>query len=254
MATLSGPGAGTATRAAAQMLDLCDRALKELGRRQHIFSWLRAPEAGPEEWLQVDAYYPANRLVVVLHEHPGPYDHLYSELVPAHGLRLLELEAADIDGGEFALMQKLAALGPAPRRAQGADTGVLGPPAVRARKHEQRHPSAQAGLVLGVALAAVLLVEGFAGVVVWALDGGHLVLAFGLALDVCARGLGTLAATRAGRPEWEWLCALGGSPLVAGFAARARQDPDTAETAPLAGLISAIALAALAIALLAALL
>jgi hypothetical protein len=236
-------------------LNLCDRILKELGRRQHLFAWLRAPGAGPEEWLRVDAYYPGNRLVVVWHDEPGPNDHVYSELIPARGLRLLELKPSDVDAGpgaaEPVLRRMIDALGPAPERPgerQLSEAARTARPA-STEKPERRPVSAGAGVLAGLALALVLLVEIYLGVVRWALDGGHLILAFGLALDVCARGLGTLAASRASEPEWAWWCALGGSPVVAGFALSTRSEPDRAEPAPLAGLLSALSLAALALAL-----
>jgi hypothetical protein len=100
-----------------------------------------------------------------------------------------------------------------------------------------------------VALALVLLLETYVGVVAAGLDGGRLVLAFGLALDVCARGLGTIAASRDGELDWAWWCALGGSPVVVSFAVLGRRGPVTAEPAPLAGLLSVLALASLVIAI-----
>jgi hypothetical protein len=103
--------------------------------------------------------------------------------------------------------------------------------------------------VEGVALVAVLFIEMYLGVVQGALDGGRLLLAFGLALDVCSRALGTIAANRAGSDDWAWLCALGGSPFVASFALFGRGGAVKVEPAPLAGLMGLVALGALAIAL-----
>jgi hypothetical protein len=77
-------------------------------------------------------------------------------------------------------------------------------------------------------------------------------LAFGLALDACSRGLGTIAAGRDGSSEWAWWCALGGSPVVAWFALFQQRGPVRTEPAPLAGLIAILALVVLAVALLAA--
>lgn len=251
-------GGGNQPLSVALTLNLCDRILQELGRRQHLFAWLRAPGAGPEEWLKVDAYYPGNRLVVVWRERPGPHDNVYSELVPARGLRLLELQPSEIDrspdGAEVALRRMIAALGPAPRRAsdsQPAESREL-TAARPVATVERQPPSERAGLLLGLALAIVLLVEIYAGVVGWALDGGRAILAFGLALDVCARALGTLAAGRAGEAGWAWSYALGGSPVVATLALSAQRERITAEPAPLAALLSVLSLAALTIALLAA--
>src|SRR6478752_1555369 len=86
-------------------LSLCDRALGEVGRRSHRFAWLRAPGGGPREWIPVDAYYPVNRLVVVCGERSVEDDAVFAELVPAHGLRLLELDPAELGavgtGGAF---------------------------------------------------------------------------------------------------------------------------------------------------------
>src|SRR5260221_601824 len=79
--------------AGSQLLDLCDRIVGEMARRRHLFAWLRAPDAAVG-WLAVDAYYPASRLVVVCRSEPGPHDHLYRDLVPGRGLRLLEFSPA----------------------------------------------------------------------------------------------------------------------------------------------------------------
>lgn len=161
---------------------------------------------------------------------------------------------------------RLAALGPAPQRAiepvteqskrhgaltlaHAADAAVRPRPVGEPAAHPER-----VGAVIGFALAVILLLEIYAGVVEWGLNGGHLVLAFGLAIDVCARALGTIAAERAGEPDWGWWCALVGSPVVARFVLAGDRGPVTVEPAPLAGVLSCLALAALTIALLAAVL
>ena len=105
----SGGGSGAASRDA--ILDLCDRLLDEVGRRQHLFSWLREPGAGTDEWLAVDAYYPARRLVVLCRDADGEHDTLFDELIPAHGLGLLRVE--------------LDALGPDPEEAVSAQIEAL---------------------------------------------------------------------------------------------------------------------------------
>ena len=97
-------------------------------------------------------------------------------------------------------------------------------------------------MLVGVALAAVLAFELYVGVGKLALGGGHVVLAFGLALDGAARALGTVAAERAGETGWAWACVLGGSPAVAGFAVFGRDGPVATEPAPLAGIISVLAM------------
>lgn len=78
------------------ILELCDKLLGEVGRRSHRFAWLRAPDAGAEAWLPVEAYYPRHRLVVICHSDRAPYDHVFSQLVPQHGLRLLQFAPAEL--------------------------------------------------------------------------------------------------------------------------------------------------------------
>jgi hypothetical protein len=81
------PPAPVAADAAAPVAaDLCDSLLDELGRRGHTFGWLRVPETG--EPLAVDAYYPANRVVLVSGL-DDERDQLCRELVPRHGLCLI---------------------------------------------------------------------------------------------------------------------------------------------------------------------
>ena len=107
-------------------------------------------------------------------------------------------------------------------------------------------------LGLGAVLVLILFAEVFGGVVACALAGGYLVLAFGLALDACARMLGTVAATRAGREwgtGWRWACALLGSPAVAAFAFAGDGTLVDTDLAPLAGPISALAIICLVIGL-----
>jgi hypothetical protein len=101
-------------------------------------------------------------------------------------------------------------------------------------------------------LAAAVAAEVYFGVIRWALDGGHLLLAFGLALDTCARTLGTIGAGRAGDRGATWWCALGGTPFVAGFALYGPDGPVDVDPAPLAGLLALFAGFVLAIAVVAA--
>ncbi len=116
-------GARSSALSVGTILSLCDRLLDEVGRRRHIFAWLRAPGSETEEWLAVDAYYPGNRLVVVCRPEPGPHDHLYGELVPRHGLRLAQFAPADLGpepaSAELALARMIDALGPPRPRAMG---------------------------------------------------------------------------------------------------------------------------------------
>jgi hypothetical protein len=112
----------------------------------------------------------------------------------------------------------------------------------RARRRSEATPEAAAvGLLVGVALAAVLSLELYAGVGGLALSGGHVFLGFGLALDACSRALGTVAARRAGELRWAWACVLVGCPAVAAFAVFGRDGPVVTEPAPLAGLVAVLA-------------
>lgn len=91
------PGPPARALEVAEILGMCDRIVGEPGRRQHSFGWLKAPDAGVEQWLVVDSYYPAGRPVVVCRADPaGPDDHVYGELVPRHGLRLLHFAPTEL--------------------------------------------------------------------------------------------------------------------------------------------------------------
>jgi hypothetical protein len=111
------PGNGTQALDVAEILGLCDSIVGHPGRRRHLCGWLKAPGAGPEQWLVVDSYYPASRLVVVCRAEPGPDDHVYRELIPPHGLRLLELApselGADRSAAEASLRKLIADIAPA---------------------------------------------------------------------------------------------------------------------------------------------
>src|SRR5579884_2144387 len=89
------------------VLAMCDRTLGEIGRRRHLFAWLRSPDRDGEGWLPVDGYYPRNRLVVICRETSQPADRVYQELVPAHGLRLLEVKPAELGSDPGAAGQTL---------------------------------------------------------------------------------------------------------------------------------------------------
>ena len=107
-------------------------------------------------------------------------------------------------------------------------------------------------LGLGAVLVLILFAEVFGGVVACALAGGYLVLAFGLALDACARMLGTVAAARSGKDwgaGWPWACALIGSPAVATFAFYEDGSLMMTDSAPLAGPIAVFAIVCLVIGL-----
>jgi len=324
------------------LLDLCDRALGEIGRRSHLFGWLRAP--GSEDWLPVDAYYPGNRLVVMQREPLTADDELIAELVREHGMRLLWLAPhelpSDPERARTPLAGALAELGPAPARPRGMPAETRPSPvalavASLAQPHARQQPSPEHGLAprslgsqaaaaaraarfvaahheqadraaraaarrseiprkaprkpeaaraqrkpeparvrrlpdrggrttappaarriagpvamaVAIVLTAALVAEVYFGVVRWAVSGGHVLLALGLALDTCARALGTVAAGRAGNGGSALACALGGSPFVAGFALFGEDGPVMIDPAPLAGLLGLAAIGLLAIAL-----
>jgi hypothetical protein len=239
-----------------EILDLTDLLLAERGRRSHLFTWLKRPGGGPADWLAVDAYYPGNKLVVVCRDTAGPNWAVFGELIPAHGLRLLEVDRDQLVGGREparqALEQRIAQLGPPSDRAAATSRTSQAPTTSSPSEREVPRPAGErqvAGVFAGLALAAVLVAEVYAGVARAGFDSGHVLLAFGLALDVCSRGLGTIAAGREGSSEWAWWCALGGSPVVAWFALFQQDGPVRTEPAPLAGLIGILALVVLAVAL-----
>ncbi|MHB8690168.1 MAG: hypothetical protein ACYDHH_02885 [Solirubrobacteraceae bacterium] len=115
--------------------------------------------------------------------------------------------------------------------------------AARPPKHSAEFRAREgAGLLLGLALALVLGGETLLLVILFALEGGHVLLAIGLAFDVCARGLGTIAAIRDGNEDSAWGCLVFGSPAAVSFAF-AGDEPVQTEPAPLAGALGALAIA-----------
>src|SRR5664279_1992928 len=105
------------------VLDLCDQAVAEAGRRQHRFDWLLGdPGArGPCARLPVDGYWPAANVVVeyreLQHDRPAAhfdkpdrltvsgvhrgvqraiYDARRDLLIPAHGIRLVVVTPAHL--------------------------------------------------------------------------------------------------------------------------------------------------------------
>jgi hypothetical protein len=237
-----------------EALALVDRILAERGRRRHLFGWLKMPGGGSEDWLPVDAYYPGHRLVVLC-EGSSRHAAVFRELVPAHGLRLLEIGAAELSGdreaARAALERRLAELAPPPRpvAAPSVSRPVPTTDQRRAARRTPRTESEAAGVLAGLALAAALVIEIYFGVARLGFESGNLLLAFGLALDACSRALGTLAAWRAGEREWPWWCALGGSPLTVGYSLMQTTGPVKTEPAPLAGMLGVGAILLLALAL-----
>jgi len=121
-----------------------------------------------------------------------------------------------------------------------ADAAQLG---VRAPTHDASfHAREWAGVMLGITLALVLGGETLLLVILFALAGGHPLLAIGLAFDVCARGLGTIAAVRAGNDDSAWACLVFGSPAAVSFAF-AGDEPVRTEPAPLAGALGGLSIA-----------
>jgi len=106
------------------------------------------------------------------------------------------------------------------------------------------------GMVLGLALALVLIAEVYLDVV-YVFGAGRVLLGFAIALEACSRALGTAAAARAGERAWACACAILGAPAVAWFAVRRRSGGAEVEPAPLAGLLAGLAGALALIALLA---
>lgn len=327
---------------ATSLVTICDRVLGEVGRRKHLFAWLRSPGSAPQDWLAVDAYYPANRLVVICGDRDSEHAAAVAELVRAHGLRLLRITSADLgaahaeahavvrrlieeagpippriaaprdarapdaraprdaragdarhDGAvawmasSFTPLSSPRALRPALRgqsRTAAAERAIrlvaarklaarvagspasarirrpIRPPGQRARARPTARPrvaSAQlaagadaeaVGLVVGLALVAVVVSELYLAVAAVTLAHGSVVLSFGLAIDACSRVLGTVAAGRALRQGWAWVCAFGGSPFVAIFSLSQRDEAVWVEPAPLAGLVALMAMAVIAIA------
>jgi hypothetical protein len=263
--------------ATSTILSLCDRLLGEVGRRRHIFGWLRH---GTDEWLPVDAYYPRNRLVVMCGSASRRYDALYRDRVTEKGLRFLTIDPTELGTdrtkAEFALKNKIfglqrevpgarpddpASATAAGRAATAAPDGIERPPVRRrapARARSRRRariripPGLQRalGVPIGLVLAAGLIAELYLAVDRVAFRDGRLLLAFALALDACSRALGTTAAERAGERLWAVACAIGGAPFVAVFSVRHLAGRARLEPAPLAFVLSMMACLAAVLALL----
>jgi len=235
---------------AGAILSMCDRLLGEVGRRDHMFNWLRVPGSGAGEWLAVDAYYPRSRLVVMCRRASGRHDSLYRELIPARGLGLLTLDPTalgdDPARAEATVAAKIFDLEhvprPAPVSSQPSDAGSAPWTPVKV-EHAAVTPAVEQGLgvMVGLALAAILIAEVYLAAVAVAFGAGRPILGFAIAFDACSRGLGTVAAERAGARGWAFACAIGGAPLVAWFALAPRARRAAVEPAPLAGLLALLA-------------
>jgi hypothetical protein len=259
--TLREPASGRTERAERgapdpTILSMCDELLGEVGRRDHIFAWLHAPGADADEWLPVDAYYPRARLVVMCRSGSGAHDSVYRELVPAHGLGLMTLDPAALGPDREAVREALAAKvfdlehvpGERARpESRPAREPKREPPAPEWTPVKVEHTSVPrgyvhgAGVLAGLALAAVLIAELYLGVIVVAFHDSRLLLGLAIALEACSRVLGTIAAERAGRRGWALACAIVGAPAVAWFALLRPSGRIEAEPAPLAGLLAVLA-------------
>lgn len=257
---------------ATTVLSMCDRLLGEIGRRDHMFAWLRVPGSSTGEWLAVDAYYPRSRLVVMCRPASGPHDALYRELIPARGLGLLTLDPTALGDhpatAEATVAAKIFDLEHVPRpAARPAPASDSAEASRRGRSFSMAPVSSQApdgrapewtpvkverapvtpaveqglGVVIGLALAAALIAEVYLGMVAVAFGAGRPLLGFAIALEACSRGLGTAAAERAGERGWAFACAIGGGPVVAWFALAPRARRAAVEPAPLAGLLALLA-------------
>ena len=242
------------------ILSMCDELLGEVGRRHHMFTWLRAPGAGTEEWLAVDAYYPKARLVVMCRSRPGPHDALYRELVPGHGLGLLTLDPALLGNDREAVRATLASkffdLEHVPRSRERSRSRQPEPPPPSGRTPEatpawtpvkvEHTPVPRGfvqalGVVAGLAFAALLIVEVYLGVIKVAFADGMLVLGLAILIEALSRVGGTVAAERAERRGWACACAIFGAPVVAWISLVPRTGRITTEPAPLAGLLALLA-------------
>jgi hypothetical protein len=187
----------------AAVLNRLDRQLGEAGRRDHHFSWLRDVRGG--DWLRVDAYYPSNRVVVVISADPDLLEQCEQD-VPAHGLSLLTVEPGDLIGADSS-EDRAGAL------AERLGTREVAPPetwAARAGSSVQRSGDPLTGILLVlIAVTELALGGGLLG-----LADGHYVLGFGLVLDACARVVGAVAASRNSDPDGAWISVLVGSPAL----------------------------------------
>jgi hypothetical protein len=257
----------TTGAARAGALDLCDRLLGEIGRREHRFAWLRTPGSDGQEWLAVDAYYPGNRVVICCSADPEARA-LCAQLVPANGLHLVTIVPTEL-GGDFqatalGIRERLersgwsprptptatpapvmAAAAPAPsptprsgvpaRRTTSAAASAAAATATRtprSTEYDQRF-----GVAIGLALSAIVLLEAFLGVVVVGAEHGHLLLGLGIVLDAGARVIGTMTAGHDGDHETAWAALIVGSPVVVSF-----NRPEASETAKVAGVVATVAL------------
>lgn len=215
-------GPSSPSSAAGAVVDLCDVFLREIGRREHRFAWLRAPDADADEWVAVGAYYPGNRVVVCCSEEPGER-RLCEELVPQRGLYLLCVDPDELpedpEDATRLLRDRLQEDGWSPRPAPRPVAASAEEPTPRERRVATSRPpppghGAGTGLGLGITLIVVAVLEAYLGVVVVAVNSSDPVLGVGLLLDACARVLGTVTAAQRHDDEATWGGLLIGSPVL----------------------------------------
>jgi hypothetical protein len=105
-----------------------------------------------------------------------------------------------------------------------------------------------ASLAIGLLLGGLLALVALAGTRQFWLNVGGALVAFGLAFDLYARVIGTIAAREASETGWAIACAVGGSPVVAGHALMRRSGPAAPEMDTLAGLLALTLVLALLVA------
>ncbi len=198
------------------ILSMCDHLLGEVGRRHHMFAWLRAPGAGAGEWLGL------------LTLDPPVLGNDRKAVGEALARQFLDLEHAPKRG---ATRTGRATNRPAP---EWTPVKVEHTPVPRGFVQAL-------GVVAGLAFAALLIVEIYLGVIVVAFGAGRLVLGLAILIEALSRAGGTVAAERAGRRAWACACAIVGAPVVAWVSLVPRSTRIATEPAPLAGLLALLA-------------
>jgi hypothetical protein len=105
-----------------------------------------------------------------------------------------------------------------------------------------------AALAIGLMIGGLLLLVAVAGDQQFWLNVGGVLVVFGLAFDLYARVIGTIAAREASETGWALACAVGGSPVVAAHALTRRGGPVAPELDTLAGLLALTLVLALLVA------
>ena len=211
------------------ILSMCDRLLGEVGRRHHMFAWLRAPGAGAGEWLAVDAYYPRARLVVMCGRNPRRTTRSTASSSRRVGSACSTLDPPVLGNDRDAVKATLAAkifdlehmprvrpsrtpkaaqpapLPAAPPTPERAPPPASGPALREWTPVKVAHTSVPRGwvqglgVIAGLAFAVVLIVEVYLGVIKVAIGAGRLGAGLAIVIDAFSRALGTAASERDGR-------------------------------------------------------